>query len=408
MNSRLRSVVLLLLVVICPLSGCWSRKEIETGGFASLVALDLAEDGQFELTFTLAINENLAEGVGGGDVPAWMVSATGKNLADAISSSRTFSPRIPFWFHTEALIIGEELAQQGIAPILDYMLRSRSFRLTTPVLVAEGNAKALLKLSPKITKSPGRYMRDLIDHADRGSVSHRQELFQVIKKLVADQGEEIYLPLVRPKPKDECQGEKGTDDDGSGGEEGGGGEGQDPLEALVLEGSAIFSGDRMIGKLNGTETRGLLWLRGDSNRATVVLEMPDGTAVQQQVYARRTLQVSEQDGQLQAKISISQDGDLLEFDLPARELNAEAFEELNAALTAKVQADAEATLLKLQQELRSDIIGIGERVYRLYPALFRAADWGEVFPTLPIEVTVEANFRRTGEASSAPLIKSGR
>jgi spore germination protein KC len=413
MSSRLITVVLLILAMIVPLSGCWSSKEIETGGFTSMVALDLTADGQVELTFSLAINENLAAGESGGgdEVPAWTVSASGKNLGEAISVSRTFSARVPFWFHAEALVIGEDLAKQGIAPTLDYMLRSRTFRLSTPVLVAEGKAKDILQLNPKITKLPGRYLHDLLDQSERGSLSQRQELLQVIKKLIAGPGEEIYLPLVRPKPSEEGEGKKGGDPDseanGGEGESKGGGE-QKPPEALVLEGTAVFSGDKMVGKLNGAETRGMLWLRGESERATVVLEVPGGTVVQQQIYARRSLQVTEQGGQLRAKILISQDGDLSELNLPEREVNAETLTELNAALVAKVQADAEAALSKLQHELRADTLGIGERVYRLYPKLFRAVDWREVFPKLPIEVTVEANFRRTGEASNAPLLKPGR
>lgn len=399
----------LIMTAATLLTGCWSRQEIEAGGFATLVGIDVADNGEIELTFGLAVTESLAggggEGGGGADVPVWIVSSSGKTLAEAIAGSRVFTGRLPFWFHAEAIVIGENLARQGVAPVLDYMLRTRDFRLNTPVLVSEGKAKDVLELNPKITNLPARYLRDLLDVSREESASPMQVLLDVVEKLVAGSGEEFFLPLVHPKPKEPSEGKKGSDGaEEGGGSEQGGQKSEEKPEALVLEGSAIFVDDKMVGKLNGTETRGMLWLRGETQRATVIVEMPSGTVAQQQIYARRTLRVQREGDQLRAVIGVFQDGDVLEHDMIGHiELNASVLSEMDAALTATIQAEVDATLQKLQKELRADTLGIGRRVYHLYPELFNSIDWREVFPDLPIEVEVHANFRRTGESGQAPL-----
>ncbi len=410
MTRRLGALLSLILILITPLTACWSKQEIESGGFADIVALDKGEGGQVELTFSLAVTESLAGGEGGGggggDVPVWTVSASGNTLAEAIASARTFSGRLPFWFHAQALIIGEDLAKEGIASMLDYALRTRDFRLTTPVFVAEGKAKDVLKLSPKITKLPGRYIQDLLNTSRENSTAREECLLDVIEKLVSGPGEEFFLPLIRPKPKEPSEGEKGEDGGAGGDSAQGGGKPEEKPEALVLEGSAIFVADKMVGKLNGTETRGMFWLRGETQRATVAVEMASGTVVQQQIYARRTLRVQRDGSQLRVAIGIFQDGDVLEHSIPQNiELNASTLSEMDTALTATIQAEVGAALQKLQQDLRADTLGIGKRAYHLYPELFKSLDWRAAFPEIPIEVSVQANFRRTGEAAQSPLLR---
>lgn len=398
----------LLLALMLGLSGCWSRQEIENGGFATLMAVDRAEDGSLELTLHLAVPSQGGgdSGGGGAEEPVWTISATGRSLTEIIGQMRTFGSRHPFWFHAEALIIGEQLAVEGIAPVMDFVLRDRDMRLRTTVLIAEGKAKDILDLKPKITPLPSRYLSDLLDISIAESVSRPVTLLDLVSALVDETGTEAYVPLIKAKPPAPSKG--GGESQQSGDAQGSAAKGDAPTptpepEALVLQGVAVLQGDRMVGKLNALETRGLLWLRGESRRATVKVEMAGGYVVQQQVYARRSLRVSRQGEQLQAVITINQDGDLAEFTLPKEEVNAATLRELDAALTAQIQREAEATLRKLQRELRVDVLGIGDRVYRLYPSLFSSLDWREVWPNLPVQVEVHANFRRTGEALKAPF-----
>ncbi|NLW16898.1 MAG: hypothetical protein GX033_04530, partial [Firmicutes bacterium] len=136
----------------------------------------------------------------------------------------------------------------------------------------------------------------------------------------------------------------------------------------------------------------------------VVVELPgQGYIVKRQVYGRRVLRIDPAGGQPRAKIIVYQDGDLVEHTIDQLELTATAIRELDQLLTAHIQGVAETTLRKIQTEMKADVLGIGDRIYRLYPGIYDSLNWQEYFPTMPIEVEVHANFRRTGEMLQSPI-----
>ena len=409
MSKRLTRLCLLSLLLPGLLCGCWSKREIEESGFASMLALDLTEGGEIEVAVQMEITEAFG-GEGGTSTapeePVWIITAKGKSLAEALDRLLRYSSRRPFWAHMEAIIFGEGLARDGIAQACEYLLRNRQVRLETRVLVAEGKAKDILAVKPTITTIPARYLRQLINVSRETSVSLPRSLIDVMRSLVGDPGDQLFLPLIKLKPKEEEEGTQG----GGGAEGGNGGGGQDEgkgqkqeAEAMILEGTAIFLGDKMVAKLNDLETRGLLWLRGDTTRATINVEIPDeGYAVQYQTLGRRELRVKLEDDELQAQISIFQEGDVAEHQLPAKTLDEAELERLNRHLKDTIWREVSATLNRLQ-ELKTDVIGIGARTYRRYPAFYRQQNWPEFFSTLDIRLEIEADFRRPGETLGSPF-----
>lgn len=414
MRARLICLTVLLLLLCLLLSGCWSRRDIELVGFIALAAIDQADNDMIELSVQFIITEALggegSGGGGGGEAPVWVVSAEGRNLAEAVAELRTYSSRLPVWFHVDAIIIGEELAKVGIAPVLEYALRNRELRLTTHVMVAEGKAKDILATTPKMTNLPSRYVRELINLTDETSTSQPVRLIELMRVLIDERGSQPWLPLIRPKPKEPKEGTQEAGGKGEGGsQEGeGGGEAQEEKpEALVLEGMAVFQNDRMIGKLDGKETRAILWLRGESVRTTINIPVSDqGEISHSQTYARRTLRVIRDGDQFRAFIKVFEEGDVAQHNLPSLELNPQTLLELNELLTAQIEQDLYAAMARIQ-ELGTDVVGIGTRLYRLHPEAFSSMDWNQVFPTLSVDINVQADFRRTGSALQSPLTKGG-
>lgn len=399
MSKNLAKVILILLVVSSQ-AGCWSRLEVEDLAFATLVALDKAAESQIELSVQFAITANGGDegsgGDGAADAPVWTVNSVGNNLAGAIENMQTFTGKYPFWAHTRVIIIGEELARSGIASVLDYFMRNREFRFSTWVMVSEGPAKDLLAVTPKLSQLPAELVAELNRVTSETSISTSCSLIELFQLLVEEHASEPILPLITVhQPADASQASP---------EEVESGDTSDKADSLSCSGLAVFSGDKMIAKLDADEARGLLWLRGETKRSTLVIDVPgQGYLVQGQIYGRRTLRVTRAGDALKAKITIYQDGDLKEHDLKQFELNADTIKEMNNLLSAHIQAIAEEVLQKTQQELKTDVIGIGERVYRLYPKLYQSLNWQEYFPTMPIEVEVHASFRRTGEMLQSPL-----
>lgn len=405
MKRHLVSLLSLLLVAVL-VTGCWSRREIENLGFATVVAIDKSESAaeevelsvQFAITAALGGSEQGGGGGGGSEAPVWTVSSKGRTLACAIEEMSSFVGKFPFWAHTRVIILGEELARSGIGPTLDYFIRNRHFRYSTYVMVSQGSAKELLEVSPKLSLLPAELLAELNRMTQETSNSVSRTLIDLMQSLVENQASELILPLLtaheapiadEASPSEEQKGESAAE-----------------TESLQFVGLAVFQGDKMIGTLTPDESKGVLWLRGESNRSNVVVEVPGGGfVVQRQIYGRRVLRITQEDGKPKAKIIIFQDGDLVEHAIDQLELNPTAIDELDNLLSNHIQTVAEDALRKVQTELKTDVLGIGERIYRLYPQLYNNLDWQKYFPTMPIEVEVKASFRRTGELLQSPLSK---
>ena len=110
--------ILLLVCLLLSLSGCWSRREIETLGFVMAMGIDKAqEEGKLQLTMLVAKPFAL----GGGEksnpqeAAVWIFSSTGDTVFEAIRNGNSQSPRRLFFAHNRWVLFGEELAREGIS-----------------------------------------------------------------------------------------------------------------------------------------------------------------------------------------------------------------------------------------------------------------------------------------------------
>jgi spore germination protein KC len=137
--------MLLVLLLLPTLSGCWDAEEINELGFVLCVAIDKAGDG-YEVTAQIAKAETYSKTPGGSsnqaanEKPFWVVSATGQTIFEAIRNMAAISPRRIFWAHIKVIIIGEDLARSDIHDLLDFFTRNPELRLRTLIAVTQGEA----------------------------------------------------------------------------------------------------------------------------------------------------------------------------------------------------------------------------------------------------------------------------
>lgn len=82
-------------------------------------------------------------------------------------------------------------------------------------------------------------------------------------------------------------------------------------------------------------------------------------------------------------------------------------EELEERQKAAIEDEIMAAVFKAQ-ELNADIFGFGEAVRRKYPKQWKQLEdkWDEIFPTLEVNMVVDAKIRRTGKITKPAEPKS--
>lgn len=383
--------MLLLVLAAGPLlAGCWSLSEVEDLAFITAAGVDAV--GGDRIRLTLQIIEPGAVGVAGGMLggggamlqgkAVWVVSAEGVTILDALRNLARESPRRLTWTHNRIVVLGQGLARKGISRYIDFFSRQRELRLTTWIMVAEGEAKDILNAEPVFERVPATAIARLA----RGGAGFTIMLRNFYDRM-ARPGIHPAAPLVQV-----VTGEEGGMDKVRG----------QPAREVRLSGAAAFKDDRMVGFFDDAETRGLLWLTGEVKRGVITVPCQreeNGNASILIRDASTVIQPARSDGNVSITVQIRVEGDLSEVGGCALDLERpETIKRLEEAMVRDIQARVRAALRKAQEEFRADVFGFGRSVGHRFPSLWAELEdqWDDVFPEVDVEIQARAEIRRVG------------
>ncbi|HEX3012418.1 MAG TPA: Ger(x)C family spore germination protein [Syntrophomonadaceae bacterium] len=367
-------IVLMLILLLLPtLSGCWDAEEINELGFVLSVALDKADDG-YKVTAQIAKPETYSKTPSGRSQtekakPFWVVSATGKSIFEAIRNMSNTAPRRIFWAHIKVIIIGEKLARSDIHEILDFFTRNPELRLRTLVAVTPGEASKILEVVPMMEKDPATDLERLIENRSLSGKGYRI----MLKNFLED-----YLdPNANPvASKIQLSKEEGS-------------------PALELNGAAVFRKGKMAGWLDGKNTRGLLWIKNDIKSSVMVINCPfDGQPITLEIKEGKTsFQSSIDNGIPYYQIKVKATGNLVEQGCATDFTDQKAIKALEGTLESAIRSDIQSTLTTAQN-LELDFLGFNEVLHRQHKADWQqlSKNWPEAFSEAAFKIDVKANI----------------
>ncbi|MBL0385314.1 Ger(x)C family spore germination protein [Tumebacillus sp. ITR2] len=237
-SSRL---LLILILSTLPFSfGCWDRTEINDIAIVVSTAFDLDPDGKYRVTCQMALPGQMGGSNGGGGGTSgqksyYVDSETGNTIREANARQQARLSRQLFFAHRRVLIIGEELAKQGIREIFDVVARVPENRLTSNIVIAKGKGYDLLNAQPQFERFSAEAMREILQSDNMIEINMKdvaQELSQV--------GTDPLIPLMMP-----VQTTKGK---------------QKSTETQFI-GYAQFHDDRYVGPIQDEAAQGIYWIR---------------------------------------------------------------------------------------------------------------------------------------------------
>ncbi|MFB9277004.1 Ger(x)C family spore germination protein [Cohnella cellulosilytica] len=183
------------------LAGCWSSIELNNRAFISTMIVDRTDKG-LELTLNIPLTSRLIPGQTGGTggtnkQPVAFVTRTGATLEEALQKIQGDLPRKISFGQTHSIIVGSRLAEQGIAPILEFVSRNPYLRLNTSLFMVEGQAKEKVAKSPVVFE---RFFASVLN----GYIRNHQVLNTTVKDLMysSANGGDGLLPILRFDGKD--------------------------------------------------------------------------------------------------------------------------------------------------------------------------------------------------------------
>lgn len=375
--------LLLLSIITIFLVGCWDYVELENLGFVMSIGVDAVEP-EYEV-----IIEILKPSGGSEQTQFTPETVSTRNQTFFAAGRSLINPvgKQLFWSHGRILIISEEVARQDIFLAIEHVLRDVATRTSLQVYIAKDcTTEEIFSCRPRFANSIGEHIVALSDLHKRIPTFIPQELWQ-FRKDQARSGISSILPTVRLVH-----------------------EGEEPTP--VLDGLAVFKGDKMVGWLNGSEARYIGLLKNRTDRGFLVI---NSTVLDQRTHI--TYEVGSNNVKIRPVVEgekISMAIDLrMELDLTEAGLlkvdflDPEVIRSLEGEFNQSATKVIEDILYKLQREFKTDTLGFGQALKRKHPKLWRKYEphWDEIYPNLDVAVKVQGTITFTGLLQSAPQME---
>ncbi len=378
---------------ITTLSGCWSKKELTDLAFIIAVGLDKTTDGKYVATFQVVNPGNIAgatqQGGGSGGLPVTLYTSTGDNLVEANRKGSKKISRLLYYAHTNLVVIGEELAKEGISDVFDVVERNPQFRTTATVVIAHHRtAEEILKVLTPIDKIPANKIIKTLQFTEKvwgqNMEVHAGEIiedFSLAGKEPVISGFRLTGDVEKGKQQTNVQS-------------------IEPNAQLHADELAIFKGGKLIGWMSGEAARGVAWVLNKIRQTVITFDWEKKKeAVAYKVMRSKTNVTAHMNkGKPVISIHVETEGDIGETFVPLDLANPKQIVALEKEIQKEIQKEVMKAVKRAQQE-KSDIFGFGEVLHRAYPHEWKniKKEWNnQYFPQLEVNVKVDAFIRRTG------------
>ena len=300
-----------------------------------------------------------AKGLQAEGEPALTLSADRASLSGACLAMQGQSDSYVFFGYVDQLLIGEELAGEGIQPVLDYFARDGELGLGAQLwLVREATA------------------RDAVSSGGEEGVDSRLETLQTDSKMgiasLSRTAGEVYTDLLELGSAFVPALSPAGDD----------------TAILTERGYGVLKGDTLAGFLDGEEAKGLELLAGGPSSDLLEVELSHNKVSVRITSACTKSGLAFQGDALAAlNLTCKIEARLVEYQEP---LSGEELEQLRTGLEAQEHTRIDTALERLRS-WRTDCTGLGAKAALFHPAQWQGiqADWEERFAEVPVETEVQ-------------------
>lgn len=367
-----------LLVISALISGCWNYREIEKLSIVSGIAIDKIEDKYLVTTETVEIK-------GGRDtkISTKLLSSEGISIFDAVRNSIKLTGKKLYFSHAKVLIISNDIAKEGLIPVIDWVNRDTEPRYTMNVLISkEKTAKEILQAENKTSEIYSFELHDVLN-AEKGlSYAPSVEEWNFVTD-ISGNGISAILPTVNMAQN----------------------------KIPEIEGTGVFKKDKLFGYLDGKETEALLFIKNKIKGGLLTqreISNNSYTNISLEILKNETkLKPSYSDGKITIDITTKTDVVIGENGGTDDFIGEEGRKKLKNDFENHLETQIKNLVKKVQEDYDSDIFGFGKAVRINMPELWKKIElqWEQVFRR--VDVDVRSTIIIKNSAYTSKPIKTG-
>ena len=358
-----------ILIIVCLLTftGCKDYREIENLTIATAIAVDKAENNSIRVCIEVVkFKKDTSE--------VFLVEGYGKTYPEAINNTIKITGNELYFSHAQVMIKSEDIAREGIYPLIDHFYRNSNLRLDMAMLVAKDvEAKEILTVESQIDDIAGIQIKKIIDSNKLVSEVPSMPVYEFIDD-VSSEGVSGTLPVIQ-LTKDY----KGDD-------------------TREIGGYAIFKHDSLYQYLDKNQTKTLAVLKNKAESGKAINEYTITTPTYNIEKAKSSIKPKFENGKLSFEFKVDMELQVDELNSKKNILDPKVKKELEEEISLAIEKDINDLILFQKATSGSDFLGLGDLVYRKYPEFWNENkfSFSEYIENMEYIVEVKCKITSTG------------
>lgn len=386
----MRKIKLLIIVILLfSTSGCWNYYELNEIAICTGMAIDKTDDG-YEITYLISNAPKQETSYKEGQAGVTSYSGKGKTLVAANQDIALKMPMHPYHGHLLVVIVSEDVAKDGIEDVLDLMLRAAESRKNFYLILSkDSKAKDILQILSPLDSFPSNTIASDIESIKNDSAMVYEISYNdFISKFLSNGIEPVLNAVTVLGDVD-----KGSDEKSLGK--------TTPSANIKLKELGVFKNDKLLGWLSDDETQGINTINNKVSRIFIEVECDDNKKVTTSITnlsAKKTLEINSQDD-INVYIDIKGSASIIETNCKIDLEDNEQIYEIEKKTNKKFKKIINKGIDRVQKDFKSDIIGIGNLIYKKKPKLWESInkDWNDnFFPNINFKVNINIEINNKG------------
>lgn len=360
------------------ISGCWDYRDIDRRIFVGGVGIDKSEQpGRYTISFMMPIVRAIAggeggSGGGGGDArPIVTKSTTADSVTDGARNTALRANRDLFFEHMRIVVIGEDVAREGLEPVINPFMRQTEFNRRSRIAIAEGKAKDVTEVQSVVEKLPTAYLESLYSNISLSGKFIDGDLGDFLHQIHAFKGNAIVSRIKASPASNEAN----------------------------IGGGAVVKHFKLAGWLSEEETQGVNFFMGKIFGGNITIDDPEvkGKCTFVILTACRQLQLIAEGPVPELALKVNVQGNISET-TEGVILDIRDEKEIERLVSEKIKSQILHGMAKLQENYKVDVVGLGDYLHKYHPKLWREYEhrWEKIFPDVRISVDVSARIENIG------------
>lgn len=409
-------LLMVLIILMTALTSCYDAREVTEWAYVYSIGMEKGVTDKLRMSVQIPTMTGgqggegsgaMSGGGGGADIQEkngyLTITIDCPSFYSGVNMMNSFLPREINYMHTKYMVYSESLAREGIDTYINAFVRGRQIRRNLYFIITKGSVSDFLKENiPVLGTALSKAQENMMAQEKNTGFFDSVRYGHVLNRMKTTYSQPIaILAAVNDFNKfKEGEGDGGgefkTSGDYYAGElvrKGG--------TKVEFFGTALFNGGKMVGELNGDETRAMLMARGDFERGFYVVEDPKAPdkiiTVDVRKQKTRNVKVRFEEGMPIIDLKVFLEGDILAIQSTVDYESKELKPILEEAVKKQIKSQLDKTIKKCQK-LNTEVFKFGFIAATHFATIqdWEEYNWLGTFKDAQVNTEVEFTIRRTG------------